>query len=120
MATRKKHINYCGMEDYQRDVSKFINKDLTETEMENHGVFGLCSEAGEVAGIFQKYYQGHNIDEEHLKKEMGDVLWFLAEIATACGFSLAEVATMNYDKLSARYPNGFEVEKSLHRKKGDI
>lgn len=55
-----------------------------------------------------------------LKKELGDVLWFVAEVATAFGWNLDEIAKMNIEKLEARYPNGFETEKSLHRKNGDI
>ena len=44
-------------------------------DMLYHGVFGLTSEAGEVAGIIQKVYQGHDFDKEHMKKELGDCMW---------------------------------------------
>ena len=47
-------------------------------DMACHAVFGLTSEAGEVAGLFQKWYQGHELDEEHLMKELGDCLWMIA------------------------------------------
>ena len=86
----------------------------------NHGVFGLASEAGEVAGLFQKMYQGHPIEKQHLKKELGDCLWMIAEICEACGFSMDEVMETNITKLQERYPDGFETERSLHRKDGDI
>ena len=85
-----------------------------------HGVLGLCSEAGEVAGIFQKVYQGHEIEPEHLKKELGDCLWMIAEICEAWNFKLEDIMQLNIDKLKARYPEGFEVERSLHRAEGDI
>lgn len=68
----------------------------------------------------RKKYQGHPIEREHLKKELGDLLWFIAEYCTAFGWELDEVATLNIEKLKARYPEGFEVDKSLHRAEGDI
>ena len=89
-------------------------------DMVCHAVFGLTSEAGEVAGLFQKWYQGHELDEEHLMKEIGDCLWMIAELCTAYGFSLEYVMQLNIDKLRARYPDGFSAEKSLHRQEGDV
>lgn len=89
-------------------------------EMARHAIFGLCSEAGEVAGIFQKFYQGHPISMEHIKKELGDCMWMIAEACTAFDLDLDDVMQDNISKLCARYPVGFEVERSLHRKEGDI
>lgn len=91
-----------------------------EEDMLLHAVFGLCSEAGEVAGIFQKEYQGHAADPEHLKKELGDCLWMIAEACTAMEWTLDEVMQANIDKLRARYPDGFDPEKSLHRREDDV
>lgn len=85
-----------------------------------HAVFGLTSEAGEVAGILQKEYQGHEMDPEHIKKELGDCCWMIAEACDALGFDLDEVMQINIDKLKARYPEGFDAEHSLHRAEGDI
>lgn len=89
-------------------------------EMMNHAVFGLNSEAGEVAGLFQKVYQGHELDPEHLKKELGDCLWMIAEACTAMGWTMEDVMQMNIDKLRARFPEGFDPERSLHRREGDV
>ena len=88
--------------------------------MLNHAVFGLTSEAGEVSGILQKVYQGHEVDPMHLKKELGDCLWMIAEACTALGFDMDDVMQTNIDKLKARYPEGFTSERSIHRAKGDI
>lgn len=85
-----------------------------------HAVFGLTSEAGEVAGILQKRYQGHKFDREHMKKELGDCCWMIAEACEALGFELEEIMQTNIDKLNARYPEGFSADKSLHRKESDI
>lgn len=105
--------------EYQKLASRTIGA-KTEKDMLYHGVFGLNSEAGEVAGLLQKVYQGHDLDDEHLIKELGDCMWMIAEICTAMQFDLDEVMQTNIDKLKARYPNGFEVERSLHRKEGDV
>ena len=85
-----------------------------------HAVFGLTSEAGEVTGIMQKVYQGHEFDKEHIKKELGDCLWMIAEACDALGFSMDDVMQLNIDKLKARYPEGFTAERSLHRQAGDV
>lgn len=85
-----------------------------------HGVFGLTSEAGEVAGILQKVYQGHDIDHDHLVKECGDCLWMISEILDSLGVSMSYCMEKNIEKLRTRYPDGFETERSLHRAKGDI
>lgn len=106
--------------EYQKLAARTINRELNADDMTRHAVFGLCSEAGEVAGIYQKYYQGHSVDIEHVVKEMGDCLWMLAELCTANGLSLSEVASENIAKLMARFPDGFETEKSLHRSENDI
>lgn len=89
-------------------------------DMLRHAVFGLASEAGEVAGILQKEYQGHDVEIQHLKKELGDCCWMIAEACTALGLNLDDVMQTNIDKLRARFPEGFDPEKSLHRKAGDV
>lgn len=85
-----------------------------------HSVFGLASEAGEVAGILQKGYQGHPISAEHFIKELGDCLWMISEACDAIGVTMEEVMRANIKKLRERYPDGFDAEHSLHRKEGDI
>lgn len=86
-----------------------------------NGVLGLNGESGEIADIAKKHlFQGHPPDFEHMAKELGDVAWYLAVTAHAIGYDLETILQMNVDKLRNRYPNGFEVERSLHRQKGDI
>ena len=80
----------------------------------------MLRHGAEVEGIMQKVYQGHPFDKEHLKKELGDCLWMIAEACFALDFSMDEVMQLNIDKLKARYPEGFTAERSLHRKAGDV
>jgi NTP pyrophosphatase (non-canonical NTP hydrolase) len=81
-----------------------------------NGVMGLCGESGEAIDIVKKHLaQGHELDREHLIKELGDIAWYLAEVATVLDVELEEVLVQNIEKLKARYPEGFSVEKSLNR-----
>lgn len=106
--------------EYQKLASRTINNDLTELQKEYHALHGMISEVGEIHGIYQKSYQGHEIKQEHLKKEVGDLLWFIAEYCTVMGWKLEDIMRMNINKLIARFPDGFEADKSLNRKEGDI
>lgn len=107
-------------EKYQKEASRTINYKLSGDHVELHALHCLSSEVGEVHSIYQKIYQGHPFSEEHVKKEIGDCLWALAELCTVNSWNLGEIAEMNIAKLRARYPDGFDVEHSLHRKEGDI
>ena len=106
--------------EYQRLASRTINFNWGKSSLELHALHGMVGEIGELHSLYQKKYQGHNFDVEHAKKELGDLMWFIAEYCTAVGFKLDDVMQTNIDKLKARYPDGFDVEKSLHRKEGDI
>lgn len=106
--------------EYQKLAARTINKDLNTSEQEHHALHGMVGEIGEIHSIYQKYYQGHEIEVAHVRKELGDLLWFIAEYCTACGWDLEDIMQLNIDKLRARFPEGFEVEKSLNRKEGDI
>ena len=87
---------------------------------EMHALHGMVGELGELHSLYQKVYQGHAFDEEHAKKELGDLLWFIAEYCTAMNWCLEDVMQLNINKLMERYPEGFESERSLHRAEGDI
>ena len=78
---------------------------------------GLAGEAGEFANMIKKLTaHGHEITTEVLAEELGDVLWYVSEAATALGISLEQIARMNIEKLKARYPDGFSEEQSRNRK----
>ena len=107
--------------EYQKLASRTISDKMTPADQEFHALHGMVGEIGELHSIYQKRYQGHLEEtDEHRKKELGDLLWFVAEYCTACGWSLEEVMQLNIDKLKARYPEGFTTDKSLHRAEGDI
>ena len=106
--------------DYQKLAARTINKNLTIREKEYHALHGMVGEIGEINSIYQKAYQGHNRDYAHIKSELGDLLWFIAEYCTSMCWTLEDIMQMNIDKLKERYPEGFDSEHSLHRSAGDI
>ena len=106
--------------EYQVAAARTIREDMLPYEVESHALHGMVAEIGELHGIYQKVYQMHPANDEHLKKELGDLLWFIAEYCTARDWKLEDIAQMNIDKLLARYPDGFAADKSLHRKDGVI
>jgi NTP pyrophosphatase (non-canonical NTP hydrolase) len=77
---------------------------------------GLAGEAGEVVDYLKKVVgHGHKLDRDKLVKELGDVLWYVAEICSAINADMSDVAQQNIDKLKARYPDGFSSERSINR-----
>ena len=107
--------------EYQTLAMTTLNSELTRKDVLINSVMGLCGESGEAIDIVKKWLaQGHELDKEHLAKELGDIAWYLAEAAYALDIPLEEVMQANIDKLKKRYPNGFETKKSLTRLWGDI
>jgi NTP pyrophosphatase (non-canonical NTP hydrolase) len=87
--------------------------------------FGMSAEAGEFTEVVKKIFlQGKPYTEEnifHMKRELGDLCWYLAQACMALDISFEQVLEMNYEKLSARYPEGaFDVYRSENRKDGDV
>jgi len=87
--------------------------------------FGMSAEAGEFTEVVKKIFlQGKPYTEEnvfHMKRELGDLCWYLAQACMALDITFEEVLEMNYEKLSARYPEGaFDVYRSENRVDGDL
>jgi NTP pyrophosphatase (non-canonical NTP hydrolase) len=81
-----------------------------------HASMGIAGEAGEVVDLLKKHLgHGHPVDREKLKKELGDVLWYLSDLARLFDIKLSDVAEANIEKLKRRYPNGFSKADSLNR-----
>lgn len=86
---------------------------------------GLTAEAGEFTEVVKKIFlQGKPYTEEnifHMKRELGDICWYLAQACMALDVNFREIMEMNYEKLSARYPEGaFDVYRSENRVEGDL
>ena len=86
---------------------------------------GLTAEAGEFTEVVKKIIlQGKPYNEDnvfHMKRELGDICWYIAQACMALDTTFDEIIEMNVDKLKARYPGGeFDVHKSENRKEGDL
>ena len=86
---------------------------------------GMCAEAGEFTEVVKKIvFQGKPVTEEnlfHLKRELGDIMWYVAQACMGLDTTIDEVIEMNVDKLKSRYPGGeFDVHYSENRKEGDL
>lgn len=107
--------------EYQKQALTTQNPDVLKDLKIVEGVMGLAGEAGECVDMVKKtVFQGHELDKEHLAKELGDVAWYLAESADAIGYDLETIFLKNLKKLKRRYPDGFEVSKSTDRAEDDI
>ena len=105
---------------------------LTELETQDADIprlmtaaYGLSAEAGEFTEVVKKIFlQGKPYNEEnifHMKRELGDLCWYLAQACMALDTNFDEILQMNYEKLSVRYPEGtFDVYRSENRKQGDV
>ena len=102
--------------EYQKLAMTTLNKELSKKDVLINAVMGLCGESGEAIDIVKKHlHQGHELAKEKLIKELGDIAWYLAEAAYALDVELSTVLEGNINKLKARYPEGFSVDKSINR-----
>jgi len=86
-----------------------------------NGCLGLSGEAGELNDLVKKWiFHKKPLDREHMKKEIGDVCWYIADICHSMGFNLDEIFQMNIDKLKVRYPEGFSERRANNRSEDDI
>lgn len=111
-------FNALQIIDYNNILIPSENRDLG-------GVFnaclGLSGEVGELNDMVKKWvFHEKGLDETHLMKELGDVMWYVAMMCQSMGWELDDVMQMNIDKLVARYPDGFDVIKANNRQEGDV
>ena len=114
-----------------KDFMAFINSTSKLDVQDNMNLprvmtsaIGMLAESGEFTEVLKKMvFQGKEFTEEnrfHMKRELGDILWYWIQGCIALGYTPDEVMDENIKKLEARYPNGFEVARSETREAGDI
>lgn len=104
---------------------KFSNDHNDNDCVDIGGIFnaclGLSGEVGEFNDMIKKWvFHEKDLDMEHAKKEAGDILWYMAMLFESFGWNMGEIMQMNVDKLIARYPDGFDVDRANHRAVGDV
>ena len=111
-----------------KSLKEVIDKIENESDVDAPRILtaalGLSSEAGEFTEIVKKMFlQGKPADEEnifHMKRELGDIMWYWVTACAALNLDPYEVISENQEKLAARYGEKFEVERSEVRKEGDL
>jgi NTP pyrophosphatase (non-canonical NTP hydrolase) len=102
--------------EYELEVMRVAHEPKEFSEDINFVALGLTGESGEVADIVKKWiYSKHPLDREHLKLEMGDILYYLVYGCLVLGITLEDLMELNTQKLRERYPNGFNVQDSIER-----
>ena len=113
--------------DYESFIARLEDLENEEfpTERLLTAAVGMSAEAGEFTEVIKKMiFQGKPVNEEnlfHLKRELGDIMWYVMQACMGLGTDLNEIIEMNVDKLVARYPGGeFDVHYSENRQEGDV
>ncbi|HEX6289477.1 MAG TPA: nucleoside triphosphate pyrophosphohydrolase family protein [Herpetosiphonaceae bacterium] len=105
-----------NFDEYQDSARRTLSAALDRRERLAMTALGLVGEAGECSEAIKKHlFHGHPLDQAALAKELGDVLWYVAMLADACGLDLESIAAQNITKLRARYPEGFSAQASIER-----
>lgn len=108
--------NALSLEGYQRQSYVAIQEHENNKEEVMHWAIGLGEEAGEALSVIKHKYYGGKYDIEDLVNELGDTLWHIAALCTACDIRIEDVAEYNLAKLNHRYPKGsFDNERSIQR-----
>lgn len=101
--------------EYQKLCMRTANE-LDRFKLIVNGAMGLCGEAGEVIDLIKKWvFQGHELYQDDVAEELGDVLWYVAILCEGIGLSMEKVMQKNIEKLKRRYPDGFDVKRSVNR-----
>ena len=106
-----------------RLMKKFEDHDWNKEDLGGviEACLGLSGEVGELTDMVKKwFFHDTTMDLDHLKKELGDVMWYVALLCDSVGWNLDDVMQTNVDKLKERYPEGFSIWRANHRKDGDV
>lgn len=109
---------------FDASLAKMENQHAVPPQRLITAALGLSAEAGEFGDLVKKcLFQGKDLNnevKEHMVKELGDVMWYLAQGCMALGVTIEDVLKANIKKLEARYPNGFEKVRSERRAQKDV
>lgn len=101
---------------FQEASKRTFNTNLTYNEKLCNCVAGMFGEGGEVADIIKKHlFQGHSFDRNHIAEEIGDLMFYIVNLATVLNMDMEDILDSNVDKLKKRFPDGFSTRKSIER-----
>jgi NTP pyrophosphatase (non-canonical NTP hydrolase) len=103
-------------DEYQKLAERTMTEETGRLDRMTNAALGLAGESGEIADMVKKHlYHGHQLDLVKLKKELGDVQWYIAQMCNAINTTVGEIMELNIEKLLIRYPHGFSFERSINR-----
>ena len=104
------------IKEYQEKSVRTLNNKLNQEQLIGNMALGMICEAGEVGDELKKHlYQGHKLNKERIKEELGDTMFYMVNLCNVLELDMNDILEMNYNKLAKRYPDGFEVERSINR-----
>ena len=120
--TSNESLHYASLIDITNNIE--LEDDCNVPQLLT-AALGLTAESGEFTEIVKKIIlQGKQYNEDnvfHMKRELGDICWYIAQACMALDTTFDEIIEMNVDKLKKRYPGGeFNVHQSENRKAGDL
>lgn len=102
--------------DYQFKASRTLANLESPIMDDLHMVMGMQTESAEIADAYKKHIAyGKNLDLVNVKEEIGDLLWYLANLANLHGWDLRDIMDTNIKKLEARYPEKFNNDNAVNR-----
>lgn len=107
------------LDDYLEKSSRTFTapEHFSKSQIEElHCIMGLGTEVGELTDAYKRHlFYGTKLDNVNVEEEMGDVLWYLANLMRLKGVDPEKVMQLNIDKLKARYPEKFDSDKAVNR-----
>ena len=104
------------LKEYQEKSMRTLNNSIKASSQILNMLLGMSGETGEVVDLFKKHlFQGHDLDMDKLKEELGDVMYYIVNLCNLYDIELEDVIEGNHNKLLKRYPEGFSEERSVNR-----
>jgi NTP pyrophosphatase (non-canonical NTP hydrolase) len=106
--------------EFQEECKQTANPHMEWQQANLNWALGICGEAGEYSEIIKKdAFHGKVMNLDDVRKELGDVLYYVAMAAANLGIDLGDIAQANVDKLRKRYPNGFKKGGGIRHANND-
>jgi NTP pyrophosphatase (non-canonical NTP hydrolase) len=103
---------------YQQEVKRTLNYNVSANEIISMLCMGIAGEVGELIGQLKKnIYHNHPVDRNNIILEIGDLMWYIANLCNRFNINLEKVFDKNIEKLMLRYPDGFNSDRSRNRNK---
>lgn len=104
------------LKEYSIQAKRTLSESETYLLDDLHMVLGMQTESAEIADVYKKHIAyGKDLDLVNIKEEIGDLMWYIANLCTLKGWDLECIMQTNIDKLKVRFPEKFTNENALNR-----